>query len=77
MSDDSNEWSKIKEAVTKKVKDIDANILTNILVISTVGKNLSYQNESKLDLFEGIETEVILKMKIMTLSDLINLLWSV
>jgi hypothetical protein len=57
---------------------IDPKILANILVISTVGKDTTAGDgkENRLDLFQTVETDIILAMKTMLLSDLINLLWT-
>ncbi len=57
---------------------MDPKILANILVISTVGKDTTVGDgkETRLDLFQTLETDIILAMKTMLLSDLINLLWT-
>ena len=39
ISDEGEEWSTVKEAIIKKVKDLEPKTLTNILVLSTVGKD--------------------------------------
>ena len=77
VNDQGSEWTQIKDAVKKKVKDIDPKILTNILVLSTVGREESPDDKGgRIDLFQTIESDVILMMKAMSLTDLVNLLWS-
>jgi hypothetical protein len=39
VNDSGSDWIIIKEAIIKKVKDFEPQILTNVLVISTVGKD--------------------------------------
>lgn len=51
-------------------------MLTNILVLSTVAKDVEAVDTGELDFWDSLETHVILKMKEMELSDLINLMWS-
>jgi hypothetical protein len=75
VSDEGEEWRKIKESIISKIKDLDSNTITNLLVLSTVGKDRDVL-EVKADLFDSIESELILKMKPMVLPDLINLMWS-
>ncbi len=58
------------------MKDFSPETLTNILVLATKAKG-EYQGQVSGDLFDQVEAEVILKMKVMTLPDLLNLLWSV
>lgn len=76
VNDEGVDWTSVKEAVKAKLKDIDTKTLTNIIVLSTVGKDVK-NKDSKADLFETLEPEIMLKMKHMNLSDLINLFWSV
>lgn len=70
------EWSQVKEAITAKVKDFDPKTLTNVLVLSTVARGTERGKGVTGDLFDSVETEVILKMKAMSLPDLLNLMWS-
>ena len=70
------EWSYIKTAITKKAKEMDPKILTNILVLTTATKNAISDDPDSKGLFEEIEAELILKLKEMNFSDLVNLMWS-
>ncbi len=70
------EWGAVKEAVVAKMKDFDAKTLTNILVLATVSRGSDKGKSMSTDLFEQVEPEVIIKMKTMTLPDLLNLMWS-
>lgn len=45
-------------------------------MLSTVAKDVEQENTGELDFWDTIETQVILKMKEMDLTDLINLMWS-
>lgn len=75
--DKSNtEWSFIKNAIVKKVKDMDPKVLTNILILSTVAKDTVHGSSQAADLFDAVEPELIIKLKSMNISELINLLWS-
>ena len=35
----NTEWSFVKDAIVKKVKEMDSKVLTDILILSTVGKD--------------------------------------
>ena len=76
VNDEGQEWNYVKDAVVAKVKDLDPKTLTNIIVLSTIGKDDIDQEKKRPDLFEVLESEIILKMKSMNLHDLVNLLWS-
>ena len=39
VNDEGQEWNYVKDAVVAKVKDIDPKTLTNIIVLSTIGKD--------------------------------------
>ncbi|CDW91217.1 UNKNOWN [Stylonychia lemnae] len=78
VDDRGFEWSLIKETIIKRAKDFDPATVTNILVLSTTGKT----NSEKIvtitgDLFDALQSELIIKMQSMNLSDLINLMWSI
>jgi hypothetical protein len=45
VSDIGHDWTHIKGTIKKKINDIDASVLTNILVISTVGKDIEHITE--------------------------------
>lgn len=64
-------WENIKETLVSRAKEMKPKILTDIIVLSTKEKG-----GEKSDFFERLEPEIILKMREMTLDDLINLLWS-
>ena len=49
--------------------------MTNILVLSTVAKD-EILDENKLDFWDSMEPELILKLRDSELEDLINLMWS-
>lgn len=70
------EWGYVKEAIVAKFKELDAKTLTNILVLATVARGTEKGRGMSGDLFDQIEPEVIIKMKTMTLPDLLNLMWS-
>lgn len=54
---------------------MEPKILTNLLILSTVGKDKANKGV-KADLFDILEPEIMLRMRSMNLSDLINLMWS-
>lgn len=74
VSEKVYEWTLVKKAIQKKSKDMDNTTLINLIVLSTLSNKDGHDLSS--DLFETMQPDLILKMKEMTLSDLINLLWS-
>eukprot|EP00347_Sterkiella_histriomuscorum_P019411 403341726 len=74
VSEKGYEWMLIKDAIIKKSKDMSPDVLTNLMVLSTVANKDGLSVSS--DLFETLQPQIIVKMQTMNLSDLINLLWS-
>jgi hypothetical protein len=68
----------IKTAITERVNDLSPKILSDLLLLSTKDSNIvgSSEHNKKIDLFDALETNLILKMKSMSLDDLIQLMWS-
>ena len=71
-------WYKVQEVINKRAKDLSPGVLTNVLILSTLMKEHQTNNQmiDGKDFWNTIEPELILKMKQMELSDLINLMWS-
>lgn len=56
-------------------KDLSPGVIADILLLSTMEGALQGPQKSG-DLFSAFEADLILKMKAMSLDDLINLMWS-
>ena len=69
-----SDWFQVKEAIVAKIKDFDPKTFTDILVLATVAK--TQEGDLTGDLWNQVEPEVIIKMKVMQLPDLLNLLWA-
>lgn len=66
----------MRQAIRKRAKDLSPKIMTNILVLSTVAKKTEVLDENKMDFWDSMEPELILKLRDTELEDLINLMWS-
>ena len=74
VNTEDHNWQLIKGCVAKRKEDLSAKILADLIVLST--KEAEEQEIGSHDLFSIVETDLIKKMNIMTLDDLINLFWS-
>jgi hypothetical protein len=78
ITEDSPEWMVVRDCIISRSKELSSKVLTDLLLLSTKGanKHFSGKEDMKLDLFQALETDLILKMKNMALDDLINLMWT-
>lgn len=76
VREDAYEWTQVKQAIQERARELSPKVMTNILVLSTVAKDVEATDTGELDFWDSLETHVILKMKEMDLGDLINLMWS-
>jgi len=80
ISENNLEWISVKTTLIEKAKDLSPKTLCDLLLLSTKEKHVNYddpdEKESGNDFFGSVESEIILKMKMMSLDDLINVLWS-
>ena len=79
ISAKNEDWIAVKQVLVKKSKDISPKIMADILVIATKEEQDAIESRDGYkgaDLFSQIEANIILKMKAMSLDDLINLMWS-
>ena len=74
VSDDEPEWIMVKDNLKERSKELSPKCISDILLLSTL--EARDQTQKSTDLFTLMETELILKMKSMSLDDLLNLLWS-
>lgn len=75
VKEDVYEWMQVRDAIKKRAKDLSPKYMTNILVLSTVAKD-EILDQNKMDFWDSMETELILKLRDSELEDLINLMWS-
>ena len=74
IASNSDHWNSIKVTISERAAEIDPKIMSDLLVLSTMEASA---DENKLDdLFSKVEGELMNKMKLMSLDDLINLLWT-
>lgn len=68
----------VRDCIMSRSKELSPKVMTDLLLLSTKGanKHISETVDMKLDLFSALETDLILKMKSMSLDDLINLMWT-
>ena len=79
ISAKNEDWIAVKQVLVKKSKDISPKIMADILVMATKEEQDAIKSRDGYkgaDLFSQIEANIILKMKAMSLNDLINLMWS-
>ena len=70
----SVEWNAIKASIGDRAAEISPKIMADLLVLSTL--EASAEEQQSDDLFSKVEGELMNKMKLMALDDLINLLWT-
>lgn len=70
----SVEWTAIKASIGDRAAEISPKIMADLLVLSTL--EASAEEQQSDDLFSKVEGELMNKMKLMSLDDLINLLWT-
>lgn len=70
-------WQMVKDKLTVKAHELSPKILADLIVLSTQEHGDAAEAAEAKDLFSMIEIELIKKMKMMSLDDLINLMWSV
>ena len=70
----SVEWTAIKASISDRAAEINPKIMADLLVLSTL--EASAEEVESDDLFSKVEGELMNKMKLMSLDDLINLLWT-
>lgn len=75
IASNSLRWTAIKGVVKERAQEISPQIMTDLLVLSTMEATESEADNVK-DLFSDVETQLMTKMKVMALDDLINLLWT-
>ena len=69
----SVEWTAIKASIGDRAAEISPKIMADLLVLSTL--EASAEEQQSDDLFSKVEGELMNKMKLMSLDELINLLW--
>ena len=74
IASNSDYWNSIKVTISERAAEIDPKIMSDLLVLSTMEASAD-ENKSD-DLFSKVEGELMSKMKLMSLDDLINLLWT-
>lgn len=75
VASNSLRWTAIKTVIKERAKDMTPKIMADLLVLSTMEATASEANNVN-DLFSDVETQLMSKMKVMALDDLINLLWT-
>jgi hypothetical protein len=60
----------LKDGVRHRSKELSPKILSDLILLSTMGKS------DHDDLFSTLEPDIILKLKSMSLDDLINIMWA-
>mmetsp|Transcript_15020 Transcript_15020/g.25531 ORF Transcript_15020/g.25531 Transcript_15020/m.25531 type:complete len:412 (-) Transcript_15020:1057-2292(-) len=69
------DWILVRELLKERMKEMSPETLTKILVLTTVSKPESAENDPN-DFWKTSESLLVRKMKEMEMDDLINLLWS-
>ena len=75
ISADSARWRLIKDTVGDRGAEISPKVMADLLVLSTM-ESVASEAANPTDLFSKVENELMTKMKLMALEDLINLLWT-
>lgn len=76
ITDNSAEWCLIKDMIKLRSKELSPKVLSDIFLLSTMEGATRQDEQRSADLFSSLEADLILKMKAMSLDDLINLMWA-
>ena len=78
VKEDVYEWITIKQAILKRIPEMSPKVITDILVLSTMAKEVDTlsRQTGDLDFWEAVEPSLIFKLKEMDLDNLLNLMWS-
>lgn len=74
VASNSDQWAAVKTCVRERAADISPKVMSDLLVLST--REASASEHQAEDLFSQVEGELVNKMKLMALDDLINLFWT-
>lgn len=72
---ESVRWQTIKQNIKSRAKDLNPKVMADLLVLSTM-EAVASEAENQKDLFSMVEGELMSKMKVMALEDLVNLMWT-
>lgn len=72
---ESARWTAVKAAISERAAEISPKVMSDLLVLSTM-EAVASEAENPRDLFSQVEGELMKKMKLMALDDLINIMWT-
>ena len=78
VKEDVYEWVIVKKAILERIPQMSPKVITDILVLSTMAKEVDTLSSQTgdLDFWEAVEPSLIFKLKEMDLDSLLNLMWS-
>ena len=71
MTDADPQWKLIKDDLTHKSKELSPKILSDLILLSTKSSE-----STTFDLFSALENDIILKLRNMSLDELIQIFWA-